>query len=135
MPKNEYEHAEGLLHSEYEEQEEFLRLSQIVDKYVQLGNIPEGPAVRLMQIEVEILGNYRDMATREPGLKRFFIVLMHNWRNGVLGTKAIKGGERGKQGSLGGAPASPNAGYNLEAPIQPQEQKKGNFLTRMLGGK
>ena len=131
MPRNEYEHAEGLLHSEYGEHEDFLRASQIVDKYVQLCNIGDGKTARLYQIDAYLLTFYRDIADREPELERSFITLVHAWRNELLSTKMIKGKERDKQGALGGAPSAA-APYGYMPEQMPVEEKKGNFFQRLL---
>lgn len=133
MPRNEFEHAEGLLHSEYDEREEFLRASQIVDKFVQLCNVPDGKIARCYQIDAVLMTHYRDMASREPELIRSYSQIVHAWRNELLITKAVKGKERDKQGALGGAPspASPY-GYGDMNPNPEQQEKKGNFFQRLL---
>lgn len=133
MPRNEYEHAEGLLHSEYNAEEEFLRASQIVDKYVQLCNIADGKMARCYQIDAYLLTFYRDMADREPEIRRSFIVLVHSLRNELLITKAVKGKERDKQGALGGAQTQSSPyGYGEAFPSPEQQEKKGNFFQRLL---
>lgn len=133
MPRNEFEHAEGLLHSEYNQEEEFLRASQIVDKYVQLCNIGDGKIARCYQIDAYIMTFYRDMASREPELQRSFSTLVHSLRNELLMTKAVKGKERDKQGALGGAPSSGQPyGYMPEQLPQENQEQKGNFFQRLL---
>jgi hypothetical protein len=133
MPRNEFEHAEGLLHSEYDLDKEFLQATQIVDKYVQLCNIGKGAPARLEAIQADNLTHYQDMAMREPELKRSFIRLVHGWRNGLLISKAVEGKERDKQGALGGAP-SPSGPYGFTEDQTPKEDKR-NFIQRLLGKK
>lgn len=131
MPRNEFEHAEGLLHSEYNPDEEFLRASQIVDKYIQLCNIGDGRIARCYQIDASIITHYRDMAGREKELVPSYVEIVHAWRNELLITKAVKGKERDKQGALGGAPQGTPYGYMPEQPPEDPE-KKGNFFQRLL---
>jgi hypothetical protein len=131
MPKNEFEHAEGLLHSEYEEDAEFLRASQIVDKYMQLCNVSNDKLLRLIQKDAQYLTHYRYIAEREPELRPFFVNLVHGWRNEILVTKMHKGKERDMQGSVdkGFTPQGTPYGFGEDFPKQEEEQ---NIFKRLL---
>ena len=133
MPKNEWEHGEGLLHSEYAKEDEDLTISQIMDKYLQTCNIADDTLMRLIQCDANIISHFQDMADREPMLKPFYRLQLHAWRNELLATKMFKGKERGHQAAIGTRKQEQQPyGFGQTFGEEPAEEKPQNFFQRMF---
>lgn len=132
-PQNEFEHADGLMRSDLDDERETLgNFSMLVDKHVQLTNIAE-PVVRFYQIDAVQLTNLASQARRAECLQGLFFCLYFGWRNELLITNAKDGLGRKLQGVVGTkyVPRERMAGYGAEFPGQddPTEQ---NLLDKLF---
>ena len=133
MPKNEWEHGEGLLHSEYAKEDEDLTISQILDKYLQTCNIDSDILMRLIQKDANTISHFQDMADREPILKPFYKLTVHAWRNELLATKMFKGKERGHQAALGTKKQEQQPyGFGQAYAEEQEAERPQNFFQRMF---
>lgn len=138
IPSNEYEHADGLIHSDLEKKEENLqRFSMIVDKHIQLCNIGNDVLMRHYQIDANLLTHLFSMSEREPEmLKDLTKVLFFAWRSEMLLTKTHKGAERKFQASVGTKFETKErlGGYGDSYEIQ-DSQKEQNILSGLFSKK
>jgi len=135
-PQNEYEHADSLIRSDFEDEREAMdNFSKLVDKHLQLVNIGSDQMMRAYQTDAILLTHMVSMARREKALEKVFGVLYFGWRNELLLTKAMKGAERKHQAQVGSSyvPKEDLSGFGTQYPNQEEDEGGGNILSKIFG--
>lgn len=127
VPENEFEHAEGLVRSEYDDDNAALKnFSMIVDKHLQLTNIGNDEIMRFYQTDAVLLTQAFSIAHRSEAFKSVVKMIFYGWRNELLLTKAKNGEERKHQAGVGKAKYAPKEsllGYGSSYDLNPQEEQ------------
>lgn len=129
VPENEFEHAEGLIRSEYDNDNEVLdNFSKIVDKHLQLTNIGNDEIMRFYQTDAVLLTQAFSIAARSNAFKQVVKMMFFGWRNELLLTKAKNGEERKHQAGVGKARYMPKEslmGYGSSYDLDSNESEQG----------